>query len=170
MILKRSTTLLLSDKPKGIHKLWFVGDDFMDETYRPYFKKARVSLYSKQNFEISNFSNTKRNSNNRIVISRILNTFVSAINSIGVLPRFVVFVIDDEVMNFIEYQGFGVSTLYGNLLEWLIKKVNSKVMDAKKLLPSKSVREDYHRFIGPRQLITISSGRTTSCETSTIFA
>ena len=115
----------------------------MAETYRTYFKKARVSFSSKERFEISNFSNSRRNSSNRIVPCRILNTFVSAINDVGVLPRFVVFVLNDEIINFTDYSGYGVSTMYGNLLEWLVKKVLSKVEDAKKQLPSKAVKNDY---------------------------
>ena len=127
---------------EGIEKLWFVGDDFMDETYRPYFKKARVEFHCKQRFEISKFCNSKRSSNNRFVTSRILNTFISAINAKSVLPRFVVFVIDKEIMEFVEYGGFGVSTLYGTILESLIKKVHATVEKVKSKLPAKAIKQD----------------------------
>ena len=115
----------------------------MAETYRLSFRKARFESFMKQSFEISNFSNSRRNSHTRIVPTRILNTFISAINNVGVLPRFIIFVLDTEIMKFLDYSGYGVSTLYGNLLESLIKKVNDAVTKTKNLLPSKAVKDAY---------------------------
>ena len=107
----------------------------MADTYRPYFKKSKFPFEMKKRFEISNFSNSRRNSATHIVQTRILNTFIAAINDNGGLPNFVVFMLDDEIMNFIEYSGYGVSTMYRSLLELLVKKVNCVINDAKSQLP-----------------------------------
>ena len=136
-------TFFVTEKVKGIDKLWFVGDDWMSETYRPYFKKSKAVFHCKQMFEISKFCNTRLNSNNRNVVSRILNTFISAINEVGVFPKFIVFVLDDELITAIDYDGYGVSTMFGSLLEWLIKKVNATIDKLKKKLPAKLIKEDF---------------------------
>ena len=116
----------------------------MSETYRVHFKKAeKHSLTLKAGFEITSFCNNRFNSANQNVISRILNTFISAINDEKVLPKYVVFVLDDEIIQFLKYKSYGVSTMYGTLLEWLVKNVDDAIQTAKKNLPSKAVNEHY---------------------------
>ena len=135
--------LLFPDNLEGLERLWFVGDNLMSETYRTYLKKSRVQFYVKDQYEVSDFKNCKQNSNNRNVLSRILNTFITAVNENPVLPKYIVFVLDDEVLSSLEYENFGVSTMYGMMLEWLVKNVNSTVQDIKQKLPNKAKREHF---------------------------
>ena len=53
------------------------------------------------------------------------------------------FVIDDEIISSLNYENYGVSTLYGNLLEWLIKAVHEAVEETKAKLPPKAVKKGF---------------------------
>ena len=144
--------LLIADKPKDIDKLWFIGDDWMAETYKTYFLKKTGPFYLKNNFEDSGFSNNRFNSVNQNVVSRILNTFITAVNDNNdVLPKFVVFILDCEIVNIIDYDNYGVSTMFGTLLEWLIKNVKDILEKAKAQLPDKAKKVNFPQvyWIGP---------------------
>ena len=75
--------------------------------------------------------------------NRLRNSFIQGINDQGRLPRFIVIVLDDDLLEYLGYGGQGVSTLLGNCIEWLCKEFDNLIKLAKNAAPAKSVRADY---------------------------
>ena len=57
----------------------------MSETYRTHFKRSKAEFFMKERFEVEHYCNNRLNSSNRNVISRILNTFIAALNNTKVM-------------------------------------------------------------------------------------
>ena len=129
------------DDVKGFDHIWLVGDNFMATTYRQHFDKLG-ECYMKKNFEVSPFCSSRFESNNTNLLSRIQVTMVKAINKTPRLPRFIIFTLDDDMIEFLNYRNYGVSTLYGSWLEWLLKEIDSAIQTRYSQLPAKSRNKD----------------------------
>ena len=122
-----------------------MGDNFVAETYRVHFKKAMRdgSSYIKSNFEYHSACNSKMNSHDVNLLSRLLNTFIEEINKRGKLPKYVLVVLDDNIIQFLDYLGYGISGFYGEWLEWIVNEMSKAIRDRKGQLPKKAVKDSY---------------------------
>ena len=57
------------------------------------------------------------------MLSRIQHTVAYALDKRIKLPSYVVFILDDDLIQFLKYKDFGVSKMYGTWIEWLVKQV-----------------------------------------------
>ena len=57
------------------------------------------------------------------------------------LPRVIVVVLDDDIIEAIQYRDFGVSTCYGLCVESLVKNVKRLIDERKSQLPNRAIRE-----------------------------
>ena len=76
------------------------------------------------------------------MLSRILNSFVAAINKKIYLPDYLIIVLDDDLIEFLQYQKIGVSTLYDNWLEFIAGNVTQALDIRCKQLPLAVVGKD----------------------------
>ena len=118
-------------------KLWIIGDNFVAETFRPCFLKQHKNFFIRENFDISVFCGSKYCDKNQNTLSRLQITMAKAINDSVVLPEFIVVVIDKDLIEFLKYENSGVSTMYGEWLEWLLKSFNDMIELRKQQLPTK---------------------------------
>ena len=95
--------LLFSEQVIRRNNLWFFGDNFMAKSYRLAFetKKAR-DFFIKNNFEINKGCNSRFSSNNTNFVGRLVNTVVSTVNAHAFLPQYTVFVLDDDIIEFVK--------------------------------------------------------------------
>ena len=100
-------------------------------------------MYVKARFEVSPFNNSRYCSNNTNMLSRIINTFTQAVNTRGKLPAYIVVVLDDDIISRLDYIGFGISSMMGEWLRYLIKNINEICLERKKQLPLKAIKEHY---------------------------
>ena len=56
------------------------------------------------------------------------------------LPRYIVVVLDDDIIDFVGFNEPGISTLFGTCLQWIIEEFRTLVSDKKKALPKKAQR------------------------------
>ena len=110
----------------------------MAETFRQYYLKAG-SMYSKASFEVDNFCKSRYNCNTKNLLARICNTFVNAVTKHGRLPKYAVFVLDTDILEYLGYSKFGASTLLGKWLEWVVQQVGAIVVEHNQQLPKKAV-------------------------------
>ena len=116
----------------------------MASTYRCCFKKNKQDIfYVKENFEVFPFCQSKYEHADSNILNRLRNSFIEAINAQGRLPRFVVIILDDDILEFINYEDQGVSTLMGNCVEWLVNQFNDLIKLAKESTPSKAVKDGF---------------------------
>ena len=61
------------------------------------------------------------------ILSRIYNSFVSALNKHAKLPLLVVIVLDDDLIEALVYTNVGVSPLLGMWFEWLATQLDAAI-------------------------------------------
>ena len=96
----------------------------------------------KERFEIRPYANSKYNSATKNMLLRLQNTFASAINKNKVLPKYILIVLDDDLITFLSYKKAGVSELLGDWLKWLSEKFSKLIENKKKVLPIKCQKEN----------------------------
>ena len=128
---------IFADDLPGKKEMWIVGDNFMSTTYRQYFKLAEHTFYTKKHFEIVKHCNSRFALNYQNMISRIVNTVISLTNSKKYLPAYLVLVLDDDMIEYLNYFNSGVSVLYSKWLEYLAKEINLVLLTRWNQLPVK---------------------------------
>ena len=119
----------------------------MVSTYRVNFKKAKdTPFYIKEQFEVTPYCNSRYNSNDHNMLSRLQNTLATAINESQRLPKFIICVLNNDLINFLKFNNIGMSPLIGEMLKWLVKEFNEIISLCKSQLPAKAVREDHPQF------------------------
>ena len=112
--------------------------------YRSHFKNAHEeNFYLKQNYDLVPICNSKYNSQDCNFLSRFNNTVASGLNKIDKLPKYMVMVLDDDLIRYVDFYNCGMSSLFGECLEWLITQVNKMIAKRKAQLPAKAVHDDY---------------------------
>ena len=128
---------------KGSKKLWLIGDNFLATTYRKYFNKNQeFDFLLKKQFEIYTFCNSKYSCKNTNLLSHLQNTLVAALNEQFLLPEYIVVVLDDDIIEYLDYKKYGVSRLYGNWLEWILAEFNAAVTNQFQHLKAKAKADD----------------------------
>ena len=117
--------------------LWILGDNFTAKSYRSHFKSRNANHYIKKNYEVTAFCNSKFASSNTNMLSRLQNTLATGLNKTknGILPKYILVILDDDLITYLDYKREGVATLLGKWIEWLVKEFNSLIGDRKKQLP-----------------------------------
>ena len=82
------------------------------------------------------------------ILSRLRNSLVRAINAQILLPKFILVILDDDIMDAIDHYKTGISYGIGWILEWLINEFHKLVSSHKERLPTKSQKYKYPTFFG----------------------
>ena len=117
----------ITDDLKGIAKIWLVSDNFFAESYRKYFKKSSSEFYMKENYEIVAFCSSKYSDRNLNALSRLVNSFIEAMNTKFYLPDYIIFMLDDDLIQYMQYTKFKVASLYRLWIEYLTELVTETV-------------------------------------------
>ena len=77
------------------------------------------------------------------MLSRIVKTFAGTLNSDlksgGLLSRYILFVLDDNLITYLNCKTCdGVATLFGGWVEWIVKNINDMLQKRIQQLPKKS--------------------------------
>ena len=123
----------------------------MATTYRNHFKKAKSTSFMKTAFDVFAFCNSKYSSKETNMLSRLKGTVSKAIEKRLKLPRFVVVVLDNDLIQFLAYINKGMASLIGELFEWLVECMLQLLKDRKSILPDRAVQDDYPQlyFVAP---------------------
>ena len=111
--------------------------------------------YMKQNFEISIFFNTdymktssfEHNTQIKNRVARVHNTLVRAMRTRGTLPKFILLILEDDIINFLNFNDYGVSEMQGRVIEFLVKEINASIESFKGFLPNKAKKQRYPQLI-----------------------
>ena len=118
----------------------------MATTYIKFFKENETSLFTKNNFEVTPYCKSKYENSETNMLNRLRSAFVDGINEKCKLPRFVVLVLDDDLIEFLRYEDQGISSLIGSWVEWIAKKLIALKDLAKSSLPGKATKDGYPQF------------------------
>ena len=100
-------------------------------------------LFINKNFEVKPYCGSRFASNNTNILSRIENSFARALMENKKLPKYVVVVLDNDLIEYLEYKEFGISGMYEHWLEYLAKNISKMIEDRKAALPLSAIRYEY---------------------------
>ena len=116
----------------------------MAQTYRLAFKKnTEHEFYSKKDFEVFAVCNSRFNSADVNILSRYQNTVATALNKWFKLPKVLTIVLDVDFVDYLDFEGWGIATMLGEMLEYLVSVVDSMIQGTKSALPKKATHKDY---------------------------
>ena len=111
---------------KAVNTVWLVGDNFAAKTYRSSF-----------DFKMS--CNSRFNSAMKNMLIRLQNTVATAINnSKGMMLKFVIIILDDDLVSFLAFVGKGVGELIASWITWLTKQISELFNSRFSQLPVKA--------------------------------
>ena len=128
----------------------------MANTANQYFKQACETLmrgllstgtHCGDHFEIKLFHSMQYVSHIRNFLGRLINTLTLAINGEPLLPRAIVVVLDDDLINTINIDSFGMSLACGKILHYLFSEFHKIISARKDMLHLKAKRPHYPEVI-----------------------
>ena len=105
----------------------------------------------KANFDTFAFCNSRFNSQETNLLTRLKSFFSRAVDKRIKLPRFVVVVLDNDLIQYLAFIKKGVETLLGEWFEWVMVCFTELCKARCTQLPKKAVRDDYPQlyFVAP---------------------
>ena len=127
--------------------MWVIGDDFMAKSFAQYFQNAygdngKVG-YIRAHYDVTGYCQGKTKAINNNVLSRLRNALVMAINKEMLLPKAILVVLENDILNAANHYNLGISLLCGKLLEWLANQFHRIITLHKERLPSKCRKFKY---------------------------
>ena len=102
--------------------------------------------YIKAHYDVKELSEDDGNAAGNI-LSSLWNALVWGINQEQLLPKVIVIVLDDDLLDSIDHFNVGISLALGRHMEWLVNELHSLITDYKKFLPSRSRKFKYPTII-----------------------
>ena len=153
----------MTDELTGTDALWFIGDNFVAKTYRKHYKhmklvekdekdenKGSTGYYIKDNFEYKAFCNSKFSSNQQNMLARLQNSMAQGVNSTtktGRLLKYIIILLDDDLISYLNFSQDGVATLLGTWAQWLADQFDELINSRRKQLPSKCKVEPFFYWV-----------------------
>ena len=136
--------LFIPDDVEGYDQLWFIGDSFVATTYREFFKNdLNYDFFTKRNFDVSAYCNSKQSEKDQNIVRRLRNSLAVALTKNWKLPKYIVVILEGDIIDYLNYTNFGISGFYGDLLESVIKGFVAMIKTRKDQLPQKSKKATY---------------------------
>ena len=136
--------IITEDDIRGYDWLWLIGDNFGAKSYRNFKlveqgKELDERFYIKDNFEYLEFFNSRYSSTNTNMLSRLQTTMATAINKCKdhLLPKYIIVVLDDDLISFLDFKHDGAATLLGSWIDWIATEFQSLIDQKKSFLPAK---------------------------------
>ena len=111
-------------------------------SYHNHFKKMD-GLFMKENFKVYGVCRSKYSSSDTNMLNRLKNSLVKPINNHGKFPKYIVLVLDMDLVDYLSFEGNRMVTLLGDMVEWITKKFLQLVKDRLELLPVRARKTGY---------------------------
>ena len=112
--------------------------------YRGHFKKVEAPAngnvhFIKKYYEYSAHGSSCFSSSNENMLSRLQNSLALAVSQVktGLLPKYIIVLLDDDLISFLNFKKEGVATLLGSWVEWLVQEFNTIIEDRLNQVPEK---------------------------------
>ena len=142
-VFKYIKKFLITDQFRGRDPLWIIGDEFSSRTSHSLLNLDEEECFTTRNFETTitaanRFSNYQSNA-----LVRIRNSLVKTINDRAELPKFLIFILEDDLIKNLGYNRTGAESGYSRVIDWLITEIKDVIEKAKQIMPEKALRADY---------------------------
>ena len=75
----------------------------------------------KEHCEVYGFCGSKYSSSDTNMLNSLKNSLIKSINNHGKFPKYIVLVLDTDLVDYPGFEGTGMVTLLGDMVEWLTK-------------------------------------------------
>ena len=141
---------LFAESVQGYDQIWIIGDAFVRDTHEKFFLNT-VLPNGKQDYIATHYDpeicfRSLMDEGNPVdtnVLQRIRNSLVEAINTFVLLPKAILVVVDDNILDDLNHYNTGISSAIGKLMEWLTGEFHQIITSYKDKLPSKSRKFKY---------------------------
>ena len=148
--------IVIVERPQGIEDIWILGDKFVARTIQQYLMmRDEQAVFMKSKYEIRVITGGRQYLN-RSVIGRTRNALVHAFAKYNKMPRFIIIAFEDDVIEDIHFNDFGLKVLYGEILDWLMTEIKQILANYRQYLPSRAKRDGYPQVIWIAPSIHIS--------------
>ena len=137
----------MADEIDCYENLWVLGDNFTARTIRDgLILRDKDEMFMTTHFNITPCGSNRFTSNNTNMLSRIENGLIKALNDNIKLPKYIIIVLDDDIIEHLGYKSYGVLEMFGDWINYLIKSFKKAVHDRKSKLPRGAIRFEYPMF------------------------
>ena len=157
----------------GVDSIWIIGDEAINETYQHTFGNfSEDDSYAKSTFEVRAKTSKEYGSYLRSAAGRIRNNVLRAINSYVSLPKFIIMVIEYDIMKKINTSNLNekqVRNICLKLVRWLVNEVRKLLAAHNDYLPKRAKRESkvvwilptlHHNYYSHENQVRIVLGQT----------
>ena len=126
-----------------------MGDKFGFNSYEKYYfqrSKSEYEAYVKENYEMSGFMAGELELDN-CPVSRLRNNILMAIEKQPILPKLIVIVPDDDILEYIANKNDMSSYSIGRVLHWLMQQINKAISSELEYLPTKAKLDGFPHTI-----------------------
>ena len=122
--------------------MWFLGDNFMAKSFRDNMKND-PEMFVNKHFTVKGYCSSRFSDTNQNMLSRIENSFINVVNENKHLPKYVVVVLDNDLIEFLDYKNFGISQMNATWLQYIAESFAAAILAHKKLLNRSEARSEY---------------------------
>ena len=136
-----------------MEEIWIVGDEFVTRSSFTHFTERTFDSYTKSNYEVSTVSSSEMATNvaelKKVcnMVARIINTLNYALFQKAKLPKMMIFVLEDDVIRYLKYNDYGVTEMFGKIIDYLSKNIRKVIDDFKAILPTKAKRVELPQLV-----------------------
>ena len=138
---------LFTEPVKGIENIWIFGDSFCKNTADAFFHIEDEQTFSKKHYEVSIFCMNQQSSNMRNILARILNNVITTLNRRKYLPKMIVFLLEDDLIQYLNHNNYGATELFGKVISYLEAQLRDTLYTFKSLLPTKAKKHNWPQMI-----------------------
>ena len=99
---------------------------------------TQVLGYCRSQFDIRGFFTNKYTHHDQNAVSRIRNTLIKAIQDNVYLPKWIITVVDDDIMRYLNLESRGTIDSYKRIIDNIMKEQNKAIAIQNDYLPAKS--------------------------------
>ena len=139
---------VFADYIKGLDAIWVLSDDFGFQSFTKFYMELEnTDHYMKEQYKVMGFSNNKKASADKNILSRIHNNFIGAISDQTVLPKFIVIVPDNNIITAFPRKTRNLDAGLHRTIAWLMNRFDRNALSQRESLPQKAIRPNYPHFI-----------------------
>ena len=92
----------------------------------------------KENFDCPVFCSSKYENSNSNLLSRLVNSFAFGLNSKPFPPTAIIVILHDDMIQYLNYEKYGISSMYGDMLDWVATQLEEIINTRINQLPVKA--------------------------------
>ena len=99
----------------------------MAKSFREHFDMAGDDFFIKKKFDVLPFCGNRFSSNNTNMLSRLQNSMHNLIKEHVKLPKYIIILLDNDLIEFADFDDYGIMTILGEWVEYLVKEFKKTV-------------------------------------------